>query len=249
MKKKIFLILTVISLFGLSIYVAKALDPSNPLDSVNVIESGETEHGELNVISENLSNPPGGIPDGSSNVKVRMNYTVDDGYYVDSLTVNFNNNSVELGFEAGSETGSFFRRTAFYPLINEYEFFIPQDASENNKVEVNIHYARKEAVDVNYKLYKGSGDIHDEANYEVANLLVEGYRDGDIILPESCNDNGCMLVFDFGTKENYNKFKNSPQRDEGDGPEFWYSAGAWLENALIPEQFEQMTGQAAASFD
>ena len=241
MKKKIFLILTVISLFGLSIYVAKALDPANPLDSVNILETGETTHGELNVATDNLNNPPSGRPDGSSNVKVRMNFTVDDGYYVDSLTVNYNNNPVELGFEAGAETGSFFRRTAFYPQLNEYEFFIPQEASENNKVEVNIHYARKEAVDVNYRLYV-DGDIHDEASYGSVNTLIEGYRDGDIILPESCNDNGCMLVFDFKTKENYNIFKNSPQRDEGDGPVFWYSAGAGLENALIPEQCTEDDG-------
>ena len=229
MKKKILLFLSVIALFAFSFNVAKAITQDHPEDSVNVIEDGETGHGSLNVEYEKMTRMPDGVPNGSSDYKAKLRFTVDPGYYVDSLVVELGNSEIELGFEAGAEQGGFFRRTPFYPLLDYYEFFIPEAATESNKVNVTIHYSRNEAVDINYMLYIGDadGDIHDDVNYEDnSSILVEGYRDGDIVLPESCNNNGCKLLIDFKDQETFNKFKNTPQRSEGDQTDPWFKAEA-----------------------
>lgn len=72
----------------------------------------------------------------------------DSRYYVKKLMVTYNENPLELGFEAGSEHENFFRRYDFSPMIDEYQFLIPQEVvdaenlSDDDKIQVVIEYAK-----------------------------------------------------------------------------------------------------------
>ena len=218
MKKKIFLLLSVFVLFIFSFVIVKAVDAGDPLASVETVELGESTHGDVELSSEEIINLPLGLPDGTSNYKVKINFNTEAGYYVKNLEVVFGTDNLKLGMDAGAEQGNFFRETPFYPLKSDYEFFIPEAASSTNKVQVKITYAKKDEVNIYYQVKNGN-------NYGDEELLVGGYLDGDIVLPAACTSNDCRLLFKFGEDE-YTAYKTSIQRTEEDETYSWISAEA-----------------------
>ena len=66
---------------------------------------------------------------------------------------------------------------------------IPNDATEENKVQVEIEYAEKAPIDITYIDYG--------ADTPAETLLVKKYRDGDIVLPDNYSGNGCGLKLQF----------------------------------------------------
>ena len=228
MKKKITIFLALIALFVLSIYTVKAINPENPASAIHVEKTGAATYGDYQLIVDesNFEDPLN-----ESGYKAHLTLSADDGYYVKNLTVKFNNEDLELGFEAAAEMGLFFRRTPFYHLGDTYEFFIPDAASSDNKVEVTIEYAEKNPFDIIYKNYEANNysdeNLHNNDNYGGENVLIEGYKDGDLVLPNECVANGCLLEFRFDTQEDYDSYKNSIQRVEGNEPaDRWFKAEA-----------------------
>ena len=220
MKKIRKYIFTILVLIGIAAFIGVyAIDIDDPSKLVNITKAGESGHGSYTVrYDENNQN---GITTSNdvlkSNYVVHMELSADPGYYVDGFEVRFNGNDLVLGFVAGSENGAFFREYDFSLDENVYEFFIPEAATEDNKVEVSIHYAEKASFDISYMNYTGNeydpDSLRDVNNYGEAKMLVEGYRDGDIILPDDAAQNGSVLIFSFN--EEYYNFINQHQMNNG----------------------------------
>ena len=228
MKKKLTIIVGFITLFILSICTVKAINPANPESAINVTKTGEADHGnyELRIDPTNLDEEIN-----ESGYKADLLFYTDSGYYVKSLSVKLGETDLELGFEAASEQGLFFRRTSFYPGLNNYQFFLPDVASEDNKIEVTIEIAEKTPFDIIYKNYIGNDNNYNNLdNYGEEHVLVEGYKEGDLVLTNDCIEHGCLVEFRFGTEEAYNDYKNSPQREEGNESDPWFMASASIDN-------------------
>ena len=216
MKKKMLIIIPVFVLLLVSIYVVYALTNKN--DIIKVTKTGETAHGnyELDVRETNL-------PETSGYLGV-VTVSTDSGYYVKNLTVTYDGDPLELGFEAGSEHGNFFRPYSFSPMNDEYQFLIPQEVvdaeslTDENKIQIVIEYAKKSPVDITYANYTKNTYEDDEIgtpeNYSGENVLVSNYMDGDIVLPDDCTDNGCLLKFQFKNHEDYEEYKNTNRGEE-----------------------------------
>ena len=215
-KRNIFLIILLLS-FAVILRVY-ALTIDDPHKLVNVTKTGEVDHGDYEITISDL-NPNNVDADQSvqkSNYIVRVVLSSDPGYYVENLTVKNNGEDLELGFIAGSEHGAFFRRYGFSPTENLYEFFIPESATEDNKVEVSIKYAKKAKVDITYQNY--TGNKYDEEhvfnidNYGEEKMLIKNYMDGDIVLPEDAVSNGSLLKLQF-SEEDYELFKGDGENE------------------------------------
>ena len=137
---------------------------------------------------------------------------MDKGYYVSDLKVTFNNQDLELGFEAGSENGNFFRQYNFNPLESEYQFLIPEDVSQTKKINIEITYAKKAAIDITYQNYEGNqyddDHVFDVNNYGSEKVLVSNYLDGDIVLRNDNIENGTLLKLQFDSLADYNYYKS-----------------------------------------
>lgn len=205
MKKKLFIFILLLAVTCISLSIGYALSVSDPLTVINVTTSGEITHGNY-TIEAHESN----LQEATSGYLGRVTVSADDGYYVKNVSATYKGNKVDFGFEAGAEQGNFFRKYNFHPLESLYEFIIPNDADADNKVEVGIEYAEKTPFDIAYMSYKGTN--YDEAslsnpnNYNDEVLLVEGYKDGDLVLPKEITDNGGVLMFKF-SEAAYNEYK------------------------------------------
>ncbi len=194
-----------------------ALNTEHPEDLINVTKSGEVSHGyyDLNVSDLNPDDVFTSPGVEKSNYIARITLSSEAGYYVKNFTVKFNDVDLVLGFIAGSEQGAFFREKTFSSMAdfhddNIYEFFIPENATEQNKVEVNIEYAKKDKINISYMNYTGNQydnqSLFNTNNYSESQILVEDYMDGDLVLPESMMNNGGALIFQFN-QDNYDLFK------------------------------------------
>lgn len=225
MKKKLTIIVGFIALFMLSIYTVKAVNPENLNAAVHVTKTGESDHANVEVRID-----PAHLEDeiNESGYLADVLFYTDPGYYVKSLSVKLGETDLELGFEAASEQGMFFRRTPFYPGLNEYQFYLPNAADEDNKVVVTVEVAERTPFDIIYKNYTGTdNDYNNFDNYGEEHVLVQGYKDGDLVLTNDCIEHGCLVEFRFADEESYNEYKNSPQRVEGNNPpDPWYRASA-----------------------
>ena len=222
MKKRFVLFLTMIVLFAFSIVIVKAANPTNNSDLIDIVEHGTEDavaHGTVAIEVEEVQHIPNGVPNNTSNKKEKLTLSVDPGYYASNLTVKLGETALTLGFEAGAEQGNFFREIPFYPLESYYEFYIPTAANNtDNKVLVDVYYAEKPAINITYQVKNGG-------NYGEEKVLVEGYKDGDIVMPEECTGVECKVSFKFGTEEVYTEYKTSIQKEEAPDPaEPWYHA-------------------------
>ena len=196
-----------VALFIVSIYAVYALTTNtNPTSNIAVTEiedtTGATHHGHYTLdLDEN------------NNRRAILRVSADVGYYVSGLTVKFGGNDIPLGFEAGAEQGSYFRRYEYSYDRDEYQFEIPEGASSSNKVQVTINYAKKDPINITYQEYNNQEYDGERAtnpsNYGEENVLVTNYMDGDIVLPENCTDNGCLVKFKFSGVDSYNRYKST----------------------------------------
>ena len=167
---------------AITMYVGYAINANNPMDVIQVNKIGTSEHGDydLRVDQTNLDVAESGL-------KGVLKVFADSGYYVKNLTVSFQGEELQLGFEAGSEHGNFFREYDFTLGNSDYEFILPDDASEDDKVTVEIEYALKAPIHISYMLYEGDPEddweVEDPDYYGEENVFVTGYRDGDLVLP------------------------------------------------------------------
>ena len=215
MKKKIKYLLStlVITLIAVSVYTVYALNTDDINDIVNLTETGETTHGEVSNLD--LSD----TVLGESKKLIRFNVGADLGYYVESITATYDGNPLNLGFEGATEQGAVFRiYETFDPNETTYNILVPNATygGSNPKVEINVKYSEKAPVTFKYYNYTKSDDDYENIdNYDFTDekVLVENYRDGDIILPDDCTSNGCLLKLEF-TSEVYEAFKTAA--GEGD---------------------------------
>ena len=236
--KKILTLFSLVLFVIISVFVVKALDESNPTEVINVTKLGEAAHGDYNLEIRRTD-----LADATSGYLAALNLEVDPGYYVKGLSVKLGTEDLKLGFEAGSEHGAFFRLYEFSPGNLEYQFLIPSEATSSNKIEVNITYAKKAPININYFTYESDqyddAHIYDLNNYDHEQVLVYNYLDGDIVLPSACTDNGCLLRLNFANDINYNAYKNIIM---GEGNNNWINSGAVIfddegreKNAVIAE--------------
>ena len=198
----------------------RALSYDNPAKYVNITKEGEASHGNYTVRYDELLNPDDVTTSNQvskSNILAHFEVDAEPGYYVDGFEVTFHGDHLVTGFIAGAETGAFFREYGFSFDEDVYEFFIPETATESDKVEVTIHYAQKDSFDISYMNYTGHDydrdSLRDINNYSEVKMLVEGYRDGDIILPEDAAENGSVLIFSF-SEEQYEDIRHGDFRTE-----------------------------------
>lgn len=214
--------LIVLVLVGLFTFIGVfALSYDNPSKYVNITKEGEETHGSYTVRYDELLNPDDVTTSNAvskSNILAHFEVAADPGYYVDGFEVRFNDQNLVTGFIAGAETGAFFREYGFSFEEYVYEFFIPETATESNKVEVTIHYSEKESFDISYMNYLGNeydpDSIRDINNYSEVKTLVENYRDGDLILPADAVENGSVLIFSF-SEEYYDNITNNQMNNGG----------------------------------
>ena len=221
MKKIRKLIFTIVVLLGIATFIGVyAINIDDPSKLVNITKSGETGQGSYTVRYD--ESDPNNIYTSDavqkSNYLVHLELSANPGYYVDGLEVRLNGNDLVLGFVAGSENGAFFREYDFSLDEYVYEFFIPETATEDNKVEVNIHYAPKASFNISYMNYTGTdydrNSLQDINNYSTeVKTLIENYRDGDIILPEDAVQNGSVLLFEFD-EQDFNELMQGDFRAE-----------------------------------
>ena len=230
MNKKKTIFFSIITVLIISAFTVFALNVDNPRTVINLTESGETEHGNCDIDVHDTN-----LEEAASHYMGVIHVTADAGYYVKSLSVTYNEEKLDLGFEAGSEQGGFFRKYEFTPDYDEYEFIIPDDATTDNKVQVAVEYAMKAPIDIYFLDLKENGDPVDIKDYDNTNahMLVNDYRDGDLILPDSCADNGCALKLDFASAEAYNEYKTA-KRHFGEGSS-WLNSDARLDNEQLLE--------------
>ena len=225
MKRKISIFILLLVVISLSMYVGYALNITNPTDVINVTTSGEKTHGNYTLEIHETH-----LQEATSGYLGRVTVAVDPGYYVKDVSATFKGDKVDFGFEAGAEQGNFFRKYEFNPMQDLYEFIIPNDANEDHKVEVNIEYAEKAPFDITYMSYKGTSykdeDLENPDNYNNEVMLVEGYKDGDLVLPNDVTDNGSVLMFKF-SEETYNEYKAIIIPESGDR---WFRAEAVVDN-------------------
>ena len=225
MKKKLFIFILLLAVTCISMSVAYALSITNPTDVIHVTTSGETTHGNYTLETHETN-----LQEATSGYLGRVTTTVDKGYYIKNVSATYKGEKVDFGFEAGAEQGDFFRKYNFHPMQDLYEFIIPADADDTNKVEVSIEYAEKTPFDIAYMSYKGTSykdeDLENPNNYNDEVLLVEGYKDGDLVLPTALTDNGGVLELKF-TQEAYNEYKALIIPESGDR---WLRSEAVVDN-------------------
>ena len=213
--KKTKIILLVMVLLLVSIYVVKAINPTNPKDAINVTVSGgdAIAHGDYEYDAQDVD-----VSLCESGYIGKIMASADAGYYVKNIDVTFGTEHLTLGEDAGSEHGNFFREWPFTPFREEYKYCLPAEASSTNQVQVNVEFAKKDEIDIAYMNYEGNSydfdSITDLRNYGDPNVLIEGYMEGDIVLPDDCTANGCVLLIQFG--DNYNNYKNTNPEFQGD---------------------------------
>lgn len=237
MKKKIKYLLStlVIALVVISVYSVYALNTDNVDDIVNLTKTGETTHGS--VTNLDISN----TVLGDSGKLIYFNVEADPGYYVESITALYDGNPLDLGFEGATEQGAIFRvYETFDPNETTYNILVPNATygGSNPKVEIEVKFSEKVPVTFKYYNYTKSDDDYENIdNYDFTDekVLVENYKDGDIVLPDDCTSNGCLLKLEF-SDEDYAAFKT--MAGEGD----MISA-----RARDPESYEDylMTGNDA----
>lgn len=237
MLKKIKILLTMITLFIISLYTVHALTTTDPMDVINVVAVGSGGNCDVTAFETHLESAESGYLG-------QVECTVNPGYYLKNISVKFNNEDLKLGFEAGSETGNFLREYDFNPNEMLYQFIIPNDATEENKVEVKYEFAEKDAFDITYKSFNGNNydqEVFDSNNYEeTGHKLVEGYKDGDIVLPTECTDSGCLLELKF-SKDTYDIYKNIRVRESEENEGIvWLNAEAFRngDSLLFADQNE-----------
>ena len=214
MKKKIFTFILLLAVTFISTIIVYALSESDVLEVIKVTTSGETSHGNYTIEAHETS-----LQEATSGYLGRVTVSADSGYYVKNVSATFKGEKIDFGFEAGAEQGNYFRKYNFHPLESLYEFIIPNDADNEHKVELSVEYAEKTPFDIAYMSYKGT-TYDDEAlsnpnNYNNEALLVEGYQDGDLVLPKTITDNGGVLMLKF-TEEAYNEYKAIIIPESGD---------------------------------
>ena len=242
MKKRI-AFLSIIVLTVLSIFIVNAIS-GNPSDYVILNETGETEHGNCDLTVNETH-----LEEVESGYMGQMELNVDPGYFVKRLDVTFNENPdedpvhLDLGFEAGSEHGGFFRvyEDGYTILESLYQFKMPNNADADHKVTVDVEYAKKSPIDVTYTSFES--DIEDNIrsiqDMEAFNYdkLVENYMDGDIVLPDDCLAHGCLLKLDFKTQEVYDEYRAFNVVREG---HFWIKGEARIDHDNYLEASEDM---------
>lgn len=205
MKKKIFIFILLLAVTCISISIGYALNITDPTTVISVITSGTTTHGSY-VLEAHETN----LQEATSGYLGRVTVSADPGYYVKNVAATYKGEKVDFGFEAGAEQGNFFRKYNFHPMQDLYEFIIPADADTDNKVIVNIEYAEKAPFNITYMSYKGTSykdeDLENLNNYNDEVMLVEGYKDGDLVLPNELTNNGGALLFKFD-ETTYNEYK------------------------------------------
>ncbi len=224
-KRIIFICLLVV--ISLSLYIGYSLNVVDPSTVISVTTSGETAHGNY-ILETHETN----LQEATSGYLGRITVSADDGYYVKNVSATYKGEKIDFGFEAGAEQGNYFRKYNFHPLESLYEFIIPDDAdtTPNNQVKINIEYAEKTPFNISYMSYKGTN--YDEAslsnpnNYNDEVLLVEGYKDGDLVLPKEITDNGSVLLFKF-SEETYNEYKSIIIPESGNR---WFRSEAVVNN-------------------
>ena len=230
MLKRVKILLTVITLFIISLYTVHALTTTDPMDVINVVAVGSGGNCDVTAFETHLESAESGYLG-------QVECTVNPGYYLKDVSVKFNNEALKLGFEAGSENGNFLREYDFNPNEMLYQFIIPNDATEENKVEVKYEFAEKEVFDITYKAFTGTDyeqEMRDIDKYEeTGHKLVEGYKDGDIVLPTACTNNGCLLELKF-SKDAYDIYKTIRVRENEENEEIiWLNAEAFRNNESL----------------
>lgn len=210
--KKLKLIIPTVILVIISVITVNALSNPSVDEIISVEKKGQTTHGdyEINISNTDL---------GDSGYKGELFLSTDKGYYVSALSVKFNNQELDLGFEAGSENGTFFRKYNFNPLEREYQFIIPEEASSSNKINIEITYTKKSPIDITYANYTGNqyddDHVYDINNYDIENesVFVTNYLDGDLVLRDDMISNGTLLKLQFASQDDYNYYKSINRED------------------------------------
>ena len=224
MKKKISIYILLLAVTSLFIYVGYALDVQDPMDVINLnVTNGSygTQNLEVNETNLKLDNEETG-----SGYKGNLELTVNPGYYIKNVEAIYQGDPLQLGFEAGAEQGNHFRPQPYSPLQDLYQFIIPNSASTEHKIDVNVEYAEKTPFNITYRAYKGTGDLENPANYYDKVTLVGGYKDGDLVLPNALTNNGGALLFEF-TEESYAEYKSYIIPESGNR---WFRPEAVVDN-------------------
>ena len=231
MKRKFLFFISLVLVVTLSIFAVRAIDHNtNPSDVISVTKTGGTSASTYDI---SLRNTDVTLPNNVEQYTLSgylgiVTLNVEPGYYVSSFEATHSSvtNPLMLGFEAGAESGGFFRDNSYRADKTEYQFLIPEGTDNSHPVNVSYTLAEKKPLDITYYNY-ASNDTSDEAyenpnNYDFANehSLIEGYKDGDIILPEDCVENGCVLKFKFASEQDYNEYKSHKITEEND-PWIW----------------------------
>jgi hypothetical protein len=212
-KMKYLLSTLVIALVAVSVYTVYALNTDDINDIVALTETGKFTHGQVTNLGVHNTVL------GDSGKLIYFNVETDLGYYVESITATYNGNPLDLGFEGATEQGAVFRvYETFDPNETTYNILVPEATyGENNpKIELNVKYSQKTPVNIKYyEFTSGDDDYENISKYDFDHetVLVENYRDGDIVLPDDCTSNGCLLKLEF-EEETYEAFKTAA--GEGD---------------------------------
>ena len=243
MKRKLLFFVSLTLVIVLSYFTVRALTYNHEtLDIINIHKNGgtgatthEKEVRETNVTVENLGYT-------SSGYLGKVTLDVEPGYYVSSFEATHMSvdGPLMLGFEAGAESGGFFRDNPYRADKTEYQFLIPEGASDEDPVEVNYNLTQKKPLDITYFKYT-SNDTSENAYSDISNYdldnelsLIDAYRDGDIILPEDCMEKGCAVKFKFTNEDEYNEYKNHKITEE-------HTPWVWADGFIFTDHGDERT--------
>lgn len=234
MKRKLLFFVSLVLVVALSFFTVRALDNNtNPEDVISVTKTGGTSASTHDLEIRNTDVTVQNLGYTSSGYLGKVSLNVEPGYYISSFEATHSSvvNPLMLGFEAGAESGGFFRENPYRADRTEYQFLIPEGTDNSHPVNVSYTLTEKKPIDITYYNYTSddtSEDAYSDANnFDLANehLLVEGYKDGDIVLPEDCMEKGCALKLTFASAEDYNEYKShkiiEDDRFEGQTPWIW----------------------------
>ena len=220
MKRKFIFVVSLVLVITLSIFAVRALIlPNDPSEIISVTKVGgtsnTTHHLDAREVHLNNESVDSLGYDASDYIGV-VNLDIEPGYYLADFTATHSevDHPLMLGFDAGAETGNFFRESPYRADRTEYQFVIPEAASTSKKVEVTYTVAEKKPIDIVYYNYTSNDNstdaIKDPNNYDMENehVLVSGYKDGDLVLTNDCMEKGCALKFTFTSKEDFDEYKS-----------------------------------------
>ena len=227
MSKKYFIALLIISIFAISIFTVFALQRNEVEDKIEVYVNNtlvekewddqrhqdvyNVDHLDIDVFVRETGLREDDL-DSTNGIMVDVPVRAAEGYYIKNFTVTYDGNPIQLGFEGADEHGGHFDRFSYRADRDDYQFLVPNafDKDADKKIRIDVEVAANEEMNIYATAFDGENYSLETLNgveFGDSSLLIEEYRDGDIVIPEVCITTGCLLKLQFVSADIYSHYK------------------------------------------